>query len=67
MKNYFIYKKWTLVVLLNKLVISGIFAFKKKLLFLSFDTNSILFYFYTKKNKILGTKVLRLKKKFVFK
>ena len=64
MKNFVIYKKWSIVILLNNLVSNGFFAYTKKIIFLRFDVNKFSFWVYAKRVKLQTKKLLNLKKKF---
>ena len=64
MRKLFIYKKWNILILLNNLIISGFFSYKKKLIFLYFDTTNFIFWVYTKKIKIKKIKIVSFKKNF---
>lgn len=66
MKNFFIYKKWSFLILINNLVYYSFFCYKKKVLFLQFDTNKFFFWIYSKKIKLQNKKIVYLKKKFCF-
>lgn len=64
MKNFFIYKKWNMVVLVNNLVSNGFFVYTKKIIFLRFDVNKFSCWVYAKKVKLHTKKLFNLKKKF---
>jgi len=64
MKNFVIYKKWNIVILLNNLVSNGFFVYTKKIIFLRFDVNKFSFWVYAKRVKLQTKKLLNLKKKF---
>ena len=66
MKKIFIYKKWNILILLNNLIISGFLSYKKKLIFLYFDTTNFIFWIYNKKIKIKKKKIVNFKKNFKF-
>ena len=60
MKKSFIYKRWSFLVLWNKLVFAGYLSFKRKVFFVQFDTNRFLLWRYIKKIKTINiTKVLK--------
>ena len=64
MKSIFLYKKWSLLILLNNLIISGFLSYQKKLIFLQFDTTNFFFWVYEKR-KIEGNKIVDLKNQCV--
>ena len=66
MKKLFIYKKWNILILLNNLIVSGFLSFKKKLIFLYFDTTNFFFWVFTKKIKIKKIKIIVFKKNFKY-
>jgi len=64
MKVLYLYKKWNFLVLLNNLISIGFFVYKKKILFLRYDTSKHFFWVFVKKVKFQNQKVLNLKKRF---
>ena len=65
MKNFFIYKKWNIFILLNNLVYNGFFAYTKKIIFLRFDINKFSFWVYVRKIKLQTKKLFNLKNFFL--
>lgn len=51
MKKIFIYKKWSFLVLWNKLILSGYLSFNRKVFFVQFDSNRFLLWRYIKRVK----------------
>jgi hypothetical protein len=43
MKKIFLYKKWSMIVLLNNAISMGFLTYKQKILFLHFDINNFVF------------------------
>jgi len=64
MKKNYLYKKWNFLTLLNKLVIAGFFIYTKKVVFLHFNINKILFFLYKKKKKYVNTRLEYLRKQY---
>jgi len=64
MKVFYLYKKWSFLVLMNNLVIGGFLIYTKKIVFLRFDLNKLFFWIYSKKVRLETKKILKLKNFF---
>lgn len=63
MKKVFLYKRWSYLIFLNNLMMSGFFVFSKFFFFLHFDVKKSSFWVYSVTLKNLGSKILNFKKK----
>ena len=63
MKNFYIYKKWNFLILLNNLISTGFFIYSKKIIFLKYDMSKYFFLSLWKEKKISESKSVKFKKK----
>lgn len=66
MKSIFLYRKWNLILFLNKAITLGFFTYNKKCILLRFEINQFFFWVYKKKVKFKNLKIINLKKRFKF-
>ena len=64
MKKFFLYKKWNILILLNNLIVTGLYIYSKKIIHLKFDISNFFFWVYSKKVKFQNKKIVDLKKRF---
>jgi len=61
-----LYKKWNYIVFFNGLVTLGIFILSKNILFSKLGLHSDLLWSFKKVIKVVDSKILNLKKKYIW-